>query len=69
MWLKRLAIASTFIFVATLPGCVSDDQAAREPTAKSQKVVPDKSAETDPSMVRDQKDQKAVDQDEVSSKT
>lgn len=69
MLLKRPAIAAGLICSLLLVGCVKDDQAAHEPTAKTQKVIPEKGTEADAALAKDLKDQKATDQDEANSKS
>jgi len=68
MRLKLLALAGALFPFALLGGCVSEDQATHEPAAKSQKSIPDKNPEADSPYTKDQKEQKAVEADEASSK-
>ncbi len=69
MCLKRAAIAGAVVMLFCCGGCVNDDEAKSEPTAKTQKVLPDKGTDADAANSKDQKDEKSVEQDEKVSKS
>jgi hypothetical protein len=64
-----LRLAAVALCILMLGGCVRDDQAAHEPSAKDQKVIPDKGSKSDAALNKDMQDQKAVEQDEATSKS
>jgi len=67
MCLKRLALCSAIGAMSLLQGCVSEDAAAHEPTAKSQSIST-KGYPADSAYSKDIKDQKSVAADEAASK-
>jgi len=67
MRLQRLLLAGV-LGTGVLGGCTRDDAAVHEPNANEQKVIPDKGYPSDSPYGRDQKDQKATEQDEATSK-